>query len=192
MSLAVVIPTISGREQLLKECLASLEATVPSDTRIHVVAESPSCGAGWQLGGDEVMAGRTVDYLALATDDVEFHDGWWQAAIEKLDRHELPSATVYNPDGTVQSCGGYWNGLHPDGNPCRGTINPVLNRELWEAVQPVAPFPHMCDVWISEGAVLAGYQPVVCRGYAFTHHVITPEEPGEREAYAEWRDSAAR
>lgn len=184
MRLAVVIPTISGREELLVACVASVLRTSPA--RVYVVEGSPSCGEGWQWGGDSAVRDGH-DHLMLAADDIELKEGWWQACVAKLERRELPSAVVLNPDGTLQSCGGYWDGEYPDGALTHGTILPFLNLELWQACQPVAPFPHYCDVWISERAVAIGYQPVVCDGFRFVHKINTPITPEETAAWEAWR-----
>lgn len=187
MNLAVVIPTVPGREELLEACLHSIYVTAPK-AQVYVVTDSPSCGEGWQWGGDSaVKAGAT--HLMLAADDIELQDGWWQTAAAALEQRRLASATVYNPDGTLQSCGGHWDGMRPDGEATHGTIMPLLNLELWAAVQPIAPFPHYCDTWISERAVAAGYQPVICHGFAFVHKVNTPITAEETTAYEEWRAS---
>lgn len=185
MSLGVVVPTVPGREQLLEGCLHSVYLTAPA-ARVFVVEQSPSCGEGWQHGGDSaVKAG--CEFVMLAADDLEFQPGWWEAAIAKLEKRQLPSPVVLNEDGSLQSSGGYWDRFHEDGEETHGTINPFLNLELWEAVQPVAPFPHYCDVWISERAVEAGYQPVVCDGFRFVHKVTTPISEEETVAWEEWR-----
>lgn len=185
MNLAVVVPTVPGRESLLDACLRSVYTTAP-EAAVFVVEQSPSCGEGWQHGGDSAIKAG-AEYVMLAADDLEFQAGWWQAAIEKLEQRQLPSPVVLNADGSLQSSGGFWDSFHDDGEPTHGAITPFLNRELWEAVQPVAPFPHYCDVWISERAVQAGYQPVVCDAFRFVHKVTTPISNEETQAWEQWR-----
>lgn len=190
MRVAVVVPTLHGRKDLFQRCLVSLTRTLPPwpHAELYPIYNAPTAGHAWQQGGNRAAAAG-FDYLFLAADDIELRPGWFEAAREKLDRRQLPCPVVYNANGSLQSCGAHWDGFKPDGSPAPSSVLAFLNRELWEAVQPLAPFQRYVDLWISERAAAAGYELVVCRGYEFTHHVISLDDPAETRAYEAWRSA---
>ena len=101
--LSVIVPTVTGREHWLKQALWSIERTV---SRIHeeiVILDKPTCGEGWNIGIEQAQG----DYILLFADDLEAHQGWFEAGVESLERGIIPCARILNPDGTLQSCGDY-------------------------------------------------------------------------------------
>jgi hypothetical protein len=60
--ISVIVPTIDGREEYLKDCLASYAAHT-SDYEVIVVPNKPNCGLAWTEGADLAVGS---DYFTLA------------------------------------------------------------------------------------------------------------------------------
>lgn len=198
-SVAVIIPTVDGREAYLERCIAAYEATATSreGVRVHtvVVRNRPSCGAAWQEGVEHVLgkrgsehagfdaaasAGRGgITHIHLTADDLVPHESWWSTARALLADGIIPAPLVYNPDGvTVQSCGGSGDGdlwpLTADGTPCSWCAIPICTVEQWQVCGPMIPIHYYSDDWFSHRALAGGLGMQVAQGYAFTHFNAMP------------------
>ncbi len=176
------IPTIPSRQDMLDECVRSL----PTTGRVFIIQRSPSCGEGWQRAGDQAFAAG-MKYVCLLGDDVLWRGGFIDA-IDALSRHELPAPMLLNADDSPSTATPYMQEPTP-GREVANVPFPFLNRELWEKVQPIPPFQHWCDVWITEKAREAGYTPRLCAGWTLVHRVISDEVPGEYDRYVEWKEA---
>src|SRR5262245_55571386 len=103
MRVAVVIPTMRGREHHLARCRRTYGERTDADLEIVVEADHGTCGAAWMAGASRLE--QQPDYLHLSADDLEPHDGWLDAAIDSAMRRMIPAPLVYNPDGSLQSAG---------------------------------------------------------------------------------------
>jgi hypothetical protein len=168
--LTVVIPTIAARAHWLERCVASYRATSPSVELIVIPNDGRGVGEGWQEGADQASG----EYLHLSNDDIEAHPGWWQAAVKTVKQQALPAPLILNTDGTVQSCGGSWERMEPDGQPTEFARVPFLSKAQWAKVGPMIPLHYATDNWVSHRGRLAGIGTVVCHGYLLTHH-LAPE-----------------
>lgn len=179
MVISVIIPTIQGREDLLVKCLASYEKTLASYTALGgnheliVVGDKPTCGAAWNEGAARAKG----DYLHFTADDIEALPGWWQGAlsvangVNQFATGDLPAPLVFNPDGSVQSCGGSWEQVEPDGAVTEFTRVPFLTRNQWERVGPVPPVHYYSDNYVSAKARRLGIETRVCHRYQLVHHM---------------------
>lgn len=216
--IGVVIPTIPGRETLLSQAMVGYQSSL---VRLYVERNSPSCGEGWQRGGDRAF-GEGMEAVLLAADDtcpvhvcqlckrpcitVGVHPNivtrcpvhgsrgkpvdWWRSPFSMLSNTQFPCPSIWTRYPSVfQTSGGHWGLNGPAPANFRATNNPFpfLNHELWEAVQPIPPFNHYCDLWVTEKAVDAGYPAMVCAGFELIHSVISPDAEGENAAYERWR-----
>lgn len=177
--ITVVIPTIDGREQSLERCLASYQAHT-TDYETIVVRNAPNCGVVWQWAAEH----SDSDYIAFSADDLEAHQGWWQDAVEMIDQGALPAPIIYNPDGTIQSCGGTNFELEPDHAITEFTRAPFVSRAQWDLIKPMIPVHYYTDNWASYRANLQGIPTVVCYGYQLTHYT---DDVG-RGAGVSWSD----
>lgn len=183
MTVAIVIPTVDGREADLDRCVAAYKATAP-DARLYIQKNRPSCGDAWLAGADQAeMDG--FDYLHLTADDLEPHPGWLDVAAETVDSGFIPAPLVYNPDGSLQSAGlagfGCWTGAYEDWGFIEGTTVPFLTRDMWKQIGMIAV--HYCtDLWVSHQGRRYGWETVVRTGMVFTHYNAMPGRDQGRAA----------
>jgi len=174
MSIAVVIPTIPGREALLERTVAAYQAATDAGRlEVIVVRNRPTIGQAWDDGATTAHQ-TTARYLHLSADDVTPHEGWDAAAITAAERGHYPSPRILNADGTLHPCGSMGGGmLMPDcadGTPCGTSPFPFMRLTDWAHIGPCIPVGYYADDYLSFRARLAGLEPVVARGYCLTHH----------------------
>jgi hypothetical protein len=172
---AIIVPTIEGRETDLQRCLAAYSQTAPEAT-VYVERGHSSCGEAW-LAGTRRAERDGFDYLHLTADDLEPHPGWLEAAIESVDRGEIPAPLVYHPDGSLESAGlagfGCYLGDHHEGALIEGTTVPFLTREMWDVIGMIRV--HYCtDLWVSAIGRRHGWETVIRTGMRFTHYTAMP------------------
>lgn len=164
--ISIVIPTIAGREHHLTRCVDSYARTIGDGSHeIIIEVGHATCGLAWQAGIERAEG----DYVHLSADDIEAHDGWWLAAVELADAGVLAAGPVYNPDGTLQSCGG-GTVMLPDGSHTEFTRVPFMSREQVERIGAMFEGHYYTDNWVSHRGRAEGYPTVVAQRYAFTHH----------------------
>jgi hypothetical protein len=185
MELTVIIPTVAGREQHLERCLRSYDRTLGSVSfETIVIHDKPTCSVAWNEGIEQARG----NVIHLSADDLEAHDGWYDAALATLARERLPEARILNADGSLHSCG--WDATErPDGEITPFTRIPTFPRSLIEIVYPVFQGHYFSDEWVSHQARKVGWETVICRGYLFTHHWAQEGRNDTRERVA--RDRAA-
>lgn len=181
-----MLPTIEGREHWLARCLDAYYATSPADTEYVTVLNRATCGIAWNEGA-ELARG---DYLHFSADDLEPHEGWWEAACACVETGALPSPRILNTDASLQSCG-EWGQEMEEGARTYITRVPFLSRAQWEQVGPGIETHYYTDNAISFRGDLAGIPTVICRDYLFTHHFAPEGRVDERmqadyEAYQRW------
>jgi hypothetical protein len=171
MSLAIVVPTIPGREEDLSRCLEAYRLTAP-DAKVYVEFGHPSCGAGW-IAGAKKAAADGFDYLHLTNDDIEPHDGWLDVAVDTVNRGFIPAPLVYHPNGELESAGlknlGVYQGPYTDWMYIEGTTIPFLTATMWDQIGMI-PVHYCTDLWVSSKGRLRGYETVVRTEMRFTHH----------------------
>jgi hypothetical protein len=170
---AVVIPTIDGREEDLYRCVQAYDRTMPEGSlRYYIEHGHPSCGEAW-IAGAEKACKDGFDYLHLTADDLEPHPGWLPHAVEAVDKGYIPAPLVYHPSGELESAGlqgfGCYTGLHADWGYVEGTTVPFLAREMWDRIGMI-PTHYCTDLWVSARGRDFGYETVVRTGMRFTHH----------------------
>lgn len=171
MTVAVVIPTIKGREEDLRRCLVGYENTCP-DAEIYIEAGYPSCGEAWIAGAERAVE-RGFDYIHFTADDLEPHEGWLEPAVESVEKDFIPSPVVFHPDGTLESAGlmgfGCYTGPHHDGMLVEGTTVPFLRRDMWERIGMI-PVHYCTDLWVSHQGRKYGWETVLRTSMEFTHY----------------------
>ena len=199
MRLAVIIPTIPGREQDLARATVAYERTAP-EAEVYVETGHACCGAAWIAGAAKAIEDGPPDYLHFTADDLEPHDEWLETAIETADRGYVPAPLVFNPDGTLDSAGlagfGQYRGPYSDWQYIGGTTVPFLTCEMWETIRDgVAPIlertHYTTDLAISHAARYHGWETVIRPGMAFTHYTASPGRnyervPADTEQYVAW------
>lgn len=170
--IAVVIPTIPGREALLERTVRGYRENTARPVEIVAVRGRPTIGQAWDDGATTALT-TAARYLHLSADDVIPHPGWDDAAITAAERGHFPSPRIFNPDGTLHSCGSMGGGmLMPDcadGTPCGTSPFPFMRLADWAHIGPCLHIGYYADDYLSWRSRLAGLEPVVCRGFALTH-----------------------
>ena len=168
---AVVIPTIPGRERYLNGSVASYLATCPR-ARVIVVEGFDNCGAAWNAGASEA---HDYDYLHFTADDIEALPGWFEAARALADSGRLAAPLILNTDLSVQSCGGAFGEPIPeDGSPAAFCTVPFLTPAMWAAIGPVPEIHYGTDNYVTMRAHQNGWPAVNCHAYRLVHH-LAPE-----------------
>ena len=179
--LGIVIPTVRGREESLKRCIASYTRTVDDlgiPYAIRIERDHPTCGAAWNRGIEHLLteslpdtpSTRRPNLIHLTADDIEAHDGWYDAGFARLTWHEIPAARILHGDGNLQSCGDEFD--RPEGFETEIARIPLLPREVVDHVFPIpAEMHYYTDNVVSDRAREIGWPTVVTRDYLFTHHL---------------------
>lgn len=172
MTIAVVIPTIAGREPLLERTVAAYRENSTHTIEIIVVRDRPTIGQAWDDGAAAAVA-TGARYFQLSADDVLPSVGWDTSAITVVERGFYPSPRIVNEDGSLHSCGSMGGGmLMPDcadGTPCGTSPFPFMRTDDWQHIGPCLHIGYYADDYLSFRARLAGLEPVVARGYELTH-----------------------
>jgi len=210
--IAVVIPTMPGREESLERTVSSYEERTDSSLRIIVIHDAETCGSGWQSGAllaqDSMADG---DYLHFTADDIVPEFAWDVPAIEAVDRGYIPAGTVCVPDqATLTWRGGtpfpFAPGIRelfyerddsspknfPDWMPARMVpfeyghqeyaSVPFCSMAQWKRIGPMIPLTYGTDKWFSYRARAAGIPVVARHGMRFFHYVCQ----AGRLPFADW------
>jgi len=179
MRLAIIIPTIPGREKSLERAVGSYEKTAEIPYGIQVVRDSRSSGEGWIQGVAEWVEWHgKPDYIHLTNDDCEVTDPlWWKAPVEVCGEGFIPAPIVRNPDGSLQSAGGDLGSssgdllteMREDGAEVGFTTIPFLSWSQWEQIG-MMPVHYASDVWVSHKGRQLGIPTILCHGYKVIHH----------------------
>jgi len=165
--ISVIIPTIKGREEHYRRCVAAYQTrTAGFEAELITEHDHRSAGAGWQAGAERA----TGDFLHFTADDIEPHPGWAAPAVQALTEGYVPAPRVVSPSGELQYLP-EWGRDYPDWTPVHMSVLPMITRALWEGhVRPLFTGHYFCDDWISWRAAQAGYTCRLRTGYSFTHH----------------------
>lgn len=181
MSLALILPTIKGREERYDETLTAYRESIGSyPVEIISPVDYPRVSIAWNKG---VQALRSEpQYLHFAIDDQVPDEGWLETAIETVETRPdwgtgfLPAADQRYPDGSHDSHGGLGFGHSlsaeaVDWTPCRTTGIPFCSWDAWQRIGDFHPAIHLFtdDEWFWRAATL-GHRVVYREGYAFTHY----------------------
>ena len=171
MRVAIVVPTIPGREEDLERCLDAYRETAPQ-AKVYVEFGHPSCGTAW-IAGAKKAAGDGFDFLHLTADDLEPHAGWLDVAVDTVNRGYIPTPLVYHPNGELESAGlsgfGCYRGEYDDWMIVEGTTVPFLTAVQWDRIGMIDV--HYCtDLWVSHKGRKHGWQSVLRTGMVFTHY----------------------
>lgn len=169
--ISVVIPTVDGREEHLERCVKAYRERTVALVQLIIIRNRACCGDAWNEGA-ELAEG---DFLHWTADDLEPAIEWDVPARECGARGEIPAPVIYKPDGSIESCGGWWDRVIPDGEPTTNTsVVPFCTRAQWEDIRPHLPAHYYTDNWFTYRAHLARLPVIVRSRYAFIHHWAQP------------------
>ena len=162
--ISIVIPTISGREKYLAQCIDAYDRFT-RDCEMIVLKDRATCGEVWAEGGEMAK----VDYLHFSADDLEPHEDWWEPAVRAVKDGKLPCPRIYQPNGALESCGA-WGTEMPDGTETNIARIPFLGREQWDHGNWILDSHYYTDNWIWHRGQQLGIPTIVTHGYDFTHY----------------------
>lgn len=166
MRVAVIVPTVAGRETQLAECVRSHAGSAHA---IHILKGHTTCGAGWNAGALLALSDPTVTHVLFSADDLVALPGWLRPAVETVARHELPNAILRDENGA------FWN--VQDGLPgalCAFPRVPFLPVELLRQLLPIPPMHYYSDCWVGSRGSDLGWPSRLVAGFEFTHTWAQP------------------
>lgn len=196
VELAVVIPTIDDRyHSYVRTRNAYFRTLQGVEWRLVTVRNADSCGAGWQMGADEVQEYLEPDYIHLSADDLIPREGWFEAGKEAVSWGAVPGAVIHRPDGSLESMAAWETAGKHKGRADLARI-PFCSWDQWQFIQPIPPIQYYSDNAFHDRAAMNGWPCLTHDRYAFIHHKPRQLRPGEQEqmirdsqAYEEWRRS---
>lgn len=195
MKVAVIIPTVCGREDYLKRCLHGYLERHGSEHHIVpvVLSERWSGGMAWQEGAEEAVRMK-ADFLHLTNDDIVPGYNYLTSMIAAVEKEMTPVVLIVTPTPAVLSP---YDNMPLNGNPTTdhsshfegvptiqpsGTLGtnaseypslPFCSLGQWERIGPMIPSHYGTDKWFGERAGNAGI-PRTCVDATFYHYVAMP------------------
>jgi len=167
--LAVVVPTVTGREDHYDRCVASYyEHNAGHEVVVFTAKDHPTLGLAWQAGVESVPLDE-FDYLHLTCDDIACEEGWLEPCIEAVEAGMLPAPYTMHEDGTYATFGHPPEGGLEDWKTTHTTVSPFCKAEWWEKLGPMIPLHYYTDDWFSHQGRKNGW-PTACRlGFKLRH-----------------------
>lgn len=177
VKLAIIMPTIDGRESSFARALDAYEQTIErahlaEDLQVKLFAprNRPTWGIGVNDGIAEMReAGYDPDFLHLSADDLEPLPGWLEVALDTI-------VAGLNPAPLLDTFGRINYGHPPtddmsDWKPTMTSVIPFVRWEWWEQyVGRMFPTHFFTDDYVSHMLRLAGINTACRLEYAFKHH----------------------
>lgn len=183
--IAVIIPTVPGREEDLARTVAAFEAE--PDCKVFPQYGHSAVGAGWRAGVEALISeGLRPRYVLFGNDDMYPSEGWLDPAVEASLAGATPCPVMFSSTGELESAGA-WKVHHPDWHVVHWSPLPFFRLDEWGVLgEGFPPIHYWSDNWL---AVSSEYrldrQIVVRHGFEFTH---TWAQPSRQTL----EDSAAR
>lgn len=166
LTISIILPTVTGREDHLARCLDAYERTCKGVTHeVIVLRDLETCGLGW-IAGAKRAKGK---YLHFTADDLVPHDGWWIAAAKSVRDGNYP-APILNQGSKGVSCGQHWNVLPFDGQEVDVSGVPFMSRAQHDLIGPSLAIHYYTDNYFSHRARQHSIPTVACHGYRLDHN----------------------
>ena len=207
--LAVIIPTVPGREGDLELTTAAFEWET-FGVRIYPQTGHESVGAGWRAGTERLVdlareTGNAPEFVLYGNDDMRpINSGWLVDAIEASDQGFTPCPVMWRPDGSVESAGA-WQAFPVDWRRVDWTplcwfrfdeYAPVA-ADPAKAWGPMPDLHYYSDNYFATASELQLGRPIVVReAFAFEHTwampgrraLDGPEAKAHRKVWEAFRD----
>lgn len=180
---AVIIPTVPGREDDLARTVAAYEAE--SDATVYPQYGHASVGAGWTAGVEALLNANGEPgvelprYVQFGNDDMPPDPGWLDPAVEAMECGFTPCPVMCRTDGSVESAGSWEPRPEPDDwTMVDWTPLPFFRLDEWHLVGPIPPIHYYSDNWFAATSIYVAARDIVVRThYRFTH---TWAQPGRK------------
>lgn len=154
MSVALVVPTVTGREDLYRATLDSLTAEhYPYALTVFTEVDRPCLGDAYERAIRELSKDTAVAYVLLHGDDATAFPTWLAAAMSCVRDGFLPGATVFWPNGTLVGQ------EIADGTIHDGVRGPhFLPIALAKEILPFPPLQAYVDCWVCAACAAKGWK----------------------------------
>ncbi len=172
MKVAIIIPTVAGREQVFDQVLDAYAETRPTGWEFDLIVPEghATVGEAWNAGSEDADA----DYVFYTIDDAEPHPGWAQVATRTVDAGYIPAPRLEHADGTLESCGSMGFGVLlpdcPDRTPCRSCGVFFLKPEWVTEVGAFLPTHYAVDDDYAWRCSLNDIRILYRSDFRFTHY----------------------
>lgn len=176
---AVIIPTVEGREAELARTTRAYEA----EPHVYVFPQygHKAVGAGWKAGVADLMHREPVpEFVMLGNDDMPPLPGWLMPAIATIDAGFSPCPVIWSErDGRLAlESAGQWGVYTAEGAVVGWAPMTMFRLDEWDRLGDMPEIHYWSDNWFSEASAWRIGRPMrVTRGFQFTH---TWAEPGRR------------
>ncbi len=206
MRLLVCIPTLTGRERYLANCLRGYRERSPGvELMESIIRDAPTCGIGWQRCVDQAWC--EWDYVHFSNDDIVVGEGWLAPLIDAVDSdfflpvsriepagvhlgHPMPDPIPMPPAGDPISLGGYFYSDLPENQPTddfqpvdHGSL-PFCTRRMWDRIGPFIPSHFGTDKWFYERGRETSHRAV-----AIQRSIIYNYAPQIGRARGDWTET---
>jgi hypothetical protein len=197
VKLAIIVPTVDGRQEILARCVQAYsersESATVDTVRFFVEPNHETCGIAWNAGADRAMEWG-ADFLHFTADDITPGTKWLAPCIRSVGRGHLPAGLVcwheeqfvldpltdlpYEDDRLPQS-GGYNRFFEDDTWPEDGSLMdrheqhclsvPFCSAAQWAKIGPSIATHYGTEKWLTLMAWENGMKLEVCRDAVFYH-----------------------
>lgn len=214
MTISIIIPTVTGREEYLARCIQGYAERTPRPIELIVIHDEPTVGQAWRKGLEQV----TGDYIHLTADDVVPGYGWVDPLLEVTDQDAIPCPLVVvvlgeepggeiidedwmprpgNPippqDGKLVHTSHFWandNGILDVADWQEAVVSfehpglPFCTVEQWERISPMIACHYGTDVWFGIRARAAGYRMFARSTSRLYHYLAIPKRAPRPDDWA--------
>lgn len=178
---AVIIPTVDGREEHLARTTQAYEA----EPHVYVLPQygHKAVGSGWRAGVEAILErpdSERPEFVMLGNDDMPPLPGWLMPAIATIDAGFSPCPVIWSErDGMLAlESAGQWGVYTADGAIVGWAPMSMFRTDEWRRMGEMPPIHYWSDNWFSDASALRLGRPMrVTQGFQFTH---TWAEPGRR------------
>ncbi len=173
MKIAIILPTVPGREQVFDHVLEAYADTRPAGWEFDIIVPEghATVGEAWNAGAEDA---QDADYVFFTIDDALPHEGWAEVAARTVDAGYIPAPRLEHADGSLESCGSMGFGVLlpecPDRTPCRSCGVFFVNPDWVEQVGAFLPTHYAVDDDWAWRASLCDIRVLYRSGYRFTHY----------------------
>lgn len=187
MSVLIVIPTVSGRNNIFNKCVDAYKETC-YEADFWYTFNRKTCAEAWNEGAN-VAKTWGYDYIHMTADDLIPHNGWYECALDTIQAGlYLPGALIYRPDGSVESFG---NQIQEEWTKLEGGSVPFCKTEDWVNIPNIHYWSDNAYDYAQKK--VNNYSFVARNDYAFTHYSATPGrkfmDQVERTIFEEWKET---
>lgn len=183
--IAVIIPTVEGREEDLARTRAAFEKEL--DCTVYPQYGHKAVGAGWRAGVEWLLAedGVLPRYVLFGNDDMYPIDGWFDPAVEASLAGCTPCPVMFNSKGELESAGA-WKVHHADWHRVHWSPLPFFRLDEWPVLGEGFPAIHYwSDNWLAVSSEYRLDRPIVVRhGFEFVHTWAQPSRQTLEDAAA--------